>query len=85
MSNSYSKKLSEKERIKRAKVSSFFASYCRKNMIKKEPCFFCDKEEHVDAHHQDYDKPMEVIWLCKGCHKKLHKILEQIKPIKKVK
>jgi CRISPR/Cas system-associated protein Cas10 (large subunit of type III CRISPR-Cas system) len=26
----------------------------------------------VDAHHEDYDKPLDVIWLCQAHHKQLH-------------
>jgi hypothetical protein len=25
------------------------------------------------AHHEDYDKPLEVVWLCQPCHKQRHK------------
>ena len=25
-----------------------------------------------DPHNEDYSKPLEVVWLCKSCHKRLH-------------
>lgn len=31
--------------------------------LKKEPCKVC-RSEKVHAHHEDYSKPLEVIWLC---------------------
>jgi hypothetical protein len=39
--------------------------------IKKDKCFFCNNKK-VEAHHKDYKKPLEVIWLCDGCHKQVH-------------
>ena len=40
--------------------------------ITKKPCALCGNEK-VQAHHEDYNKPLEVIWLCPSCHAKLHK------------
>jgi hypothetical protein len=39
--------------------------------IKKIPCEVCGSLE-VQAHHEDYSKPLEVIWLCAFHHMKLH-------------
>ncbi len=38
-------------------------------------CESCNKEKFVEGHHPDYDKPLEVEWLCKKCHTELHKNL----------
>lgn len=27
----------------------------------------------VDAHHEDYSKPLDVVWMCRQCHSNLHK------------
>lgn len=32
----------------------------------------CGSTFHVEAHHDDYDKPLEVRWLCALCHKRWH-------------
>lgn len=37
-------------------------------IIKPKECSKCKKEKKLDAHHQDYSKPLEVIWLCRTCH-----------------
>jgi len=31
-------------------------------------CSQCGKECKPDGHHEDYSKPLEVIWLCRACH-----------------
>lgn len=33
----------------------------------------CHCGEIGDAHHDDYDKPFEVVWLCKKHHREEHK------------
>ena len=30
---------------------------------------------NTHAHHEDYDKPLQVLWLCPICHKHAHKII----------
>ena len=39
--------------------------------IKKQPCDICGCKK-VEAHHDDYDKPLEVRWLCHKHHKRFH-------------
>lgn len=38
----------------------------------QQPCLICG-EEKSQAHHEDYNKPLEIIWLCDKHHKELHK------------
>lgn len=38
----------------------------------QQPCLICG-DEKSQAHHEDYNKPLEVIWLCDKHHKELHK------------
>jgi hypothetical protein len=38
----------------------------------REPCEVCSTEE-VDAHHEDYSKPLEVRWLCRAHHHDVHR------------
>jgi hypothetical protein len=46
------------------------AYYKRNGLIKPEPCNICGKK--AEAHHPDYRKPLEVIWLCSKHHKEMH-------------
>lgn len=42
-----------------------------KGELYRKPCEVCGAIK-VDAHHDDYSKPLEVRWLCKSHHMKLH-------------
>ena len=34
---------------------------------------FKDGRSKIQSHHPDYEKPLEVMWLCQICHHKWHK------------
>lgn len=38
----------------------------------REPCKRCSSDGLVYAHHDDYTKPFDVIWLCPPCHFQRH-------------
>lgn len=37
-------------------------------LIRSEICDVCKKDGKIEAHHEDYSKPLEVIWMCQYCH-----------------
>lgn len=37
-------------------------------IIKPKICSVCGSNSKIEAHHNDYRKPLEIIWLCKICH-----------------
>lgn len=39
---------------------------------KPKKCSECRQPRRLSAHHDDYSKPLEVVWLCWGCHKIRH-------------
>jgi hypothetical protein len=47
--------------------------YCQFRKNHQEPCVLCGKAE-ADGHHEDYSKPVDVIWLCQEHHSQLHYI-----------
>jgi len=64
---------------------SCFKKVEARNMVKtavingtlKKPasCSECGAENvRIDGHHEDYDKPLDVVWLCAACHGKRHTI-----------
>jgi hypothetical protein len=38
----------------------------------RQPCEECGATENIHAHHDDYDKPLEIRWLCAKHHMRLH-------------
>jgi len=43
-------------------------------VVKKDKCqnSDCCRCDFLQAHHHDYNKPFEVIWLCPSCHTQYH-------------
>lgn len=35
-------------------------------------CEKCSNGTNIQAHHEDYSKPLDVIWLCVPCHHRVH-------------
>jgi hypothetical protein len=40
-------------------------------LVKPDKCEDCDREVKLDASHHDYEKPLDVRWLCRQCHTNL--------------
>lgn len=61
----------EKFRFKRnVRHKVFYA--LRTGKIKKCPCVVCGAIDS-QAHHEDYSKPLDVVWLCSIHHAEMHK------------
>jgi len=41
--------------------------------MKRQPCEVCGTELLVQAHHEDYSKPLDVRWLCVKHHAERHR------------
>ena len=39
---------------------------------KSEICEVCGHECDTQGHHEDYSKPLAVVWVCSDCHSKIH-------------
>ena len=46
--------------------------YLKRHSLKPEPCERCG-DDKSQAHHEDYSKPLDVMWLCSQCHADRHK------------
>lgn len=41
-------------------------------LTKPNHCTRCFKKCNPHGHHQDYSKPLEVVWVCPSCHSQIH-------------
>jgi hypothetical protein len=44
----------------------------REGLLQRAPCEVCGTTEDMCAHHDDYDKPLDVRWFCREHHSELH-------------
>ena len=57
---------------RRGRAHSAVSHAIRSGALVRQPCCRCGEPKSI-AHHEDYDKPLEVVWLCQPCHKQRHK------------
>ena len=44
----------------------------RGNIVRPTICSACGEKRKVVGHHYDYERPLDVVWLCYSCHKFEH-------------
>ena len=61
-------------KIKKIQESCYCAvqKSLRNGKIKRKPCEICGERKSF-AHHEDYSKPLEVLWLCSKHHRQKHR------------
>ncbi len=45
-------------------------------IIRVNNCEICNSDRKIEAHHEDYSKPLEIKWLCKLCHENVHHVIK---------
>ena len=61
---------------RRQRAHNLVRQAIQKELLVRKPCCRCGSEKSL-AHHEDYDKPLDVMWLCQPCHKQRHKELKE--------
>ena len=51
----------------------YLAVYVKRGIVTKECCAVCGTSDKIESHHADYDKPLEVSWLCRKHHLEMHR------------
>jgi len=55
----------------RARANNAVVNAVRDGRLHRQPCAVCG-ESHVEGHHPDYSRPLDVVWLCVKHHNQLH-------------
>lgn len=76
--NRYGTGHTPEERAKRRKARSVLNHYLRDKKVIRPKCIVCGGK--AEAHHDDYDKPLEVQWLCFKHHRQYHEHPDLINP-----
>lgn len=58
------------EQPKRRSAQVAVGNALRDGKLRRLPCLVCGKK--AEAHHPDYDRPLDVMWLCPEHHKQAH-------------
>jgi len=59
--------------IRRAAMTLLNNAVRDKRICKPKQCSKCGRKTRIMGHHQDYYKPLDVIWLCPMCHVAEHR------------
>ena len=63
-----------KDHPKGRKAQGQVAHALRSGRLVRQPCWVCG--EKAVAHHPDYDRPLDVVWLCQAHHKQAHALID---------
>ena len=66
-------KWSRSNRIKKNAHNKVYAALKSGELVKLDYCEICFESGELQAHHEDYNKPLKVVWLCSECHGKIHR------------
>jgi hypothetical protein len=62
---------------RRSRAHSMVYKAIKSGKLVREPCQRCN-EIKTRGHHENYDKPLDVMWLCEPCHRQRHKELKKL-------
>ena len=67
----YQRRMRERKRLEYM-ARSMVGNAMREGRLVRGVCADCGTTENIEAHHEDYYKPLNVVWLCFNCHRRRH-------------
>jgi hypothetical protein len=68
----------KKRRLIRAMVNNAIR---KGEIVRPDKCDLCQLNEGgIDAHHKDYGRPFDIVWLCCVCHGLVHRKSHELNP-----
>jgi predicted nucleic acid-binding Zn ribbon protein len=55
--------------VLKVKARNLVNYYLLAGRLERLPCMKCGSTERVEAHHEDYNKPLDIVWLCPFHHR----------------
>lgn len=69
--------LTEDEKKIKRNARAMVNSAIRRGFLAVKTCEVCGIDENIEAHHDDYMKPLDVRWLCKKHHQEHHRTVQK--------
>ena len=63
----------DKEHALKRRTREATARRIKVGLLIKQPCEVCGTNQNIQAHHDDYNEPMKIRWLCSWHHAEHHK------------
>ena len=66
----FSKYVSEYQKRNKIKINAKSKAYYHIKIPLGQICEICEEKQATQKHHEDYSKPLEIVFLCRDCHAK---------------
>lgn len=67
-------RLTDNEKVIRKAARDYLNRLVKQGIVKRLNCEVCGSDKNIEAHHEDYERPLDVKWLCRVHHDEHHHI-----------